>query len=614
MNNLSNKIEAHDRSVHEVLNNKKYMVDYFQREFKWEERHVEQLISDLASAFLNEYRPEHQRKEVENYNSYYLGPFVVSIKNGKRSIIDGQQRLTSITLLLIYLNNLQKDLGYNETLDPLIFSEKFGEKSFNIQVEERIPCMDQLFRSGRYDIKQDDDESTINLLNRYQDIEKAFPDEIKNSVLPYFIDWLKYNVVFVEIIAYSDENAYTIFETMNDRGLNLTPTEMLKGYLLSRFSEQKKRQKANEFWKECMQRIHFFDKDEDQRFIQAWFRGKYAETIRPGKAGSKNEDFEIIGTRFHNWFRDNLSKAGIKNELPSEFELFIDENFKFYYDAYIKILDAERVFNPALEHIYYIKRWGIANSLSYPLFLSPLMIDDRDEVINQKLNLTARFIETYVVKRSVNFKKFASSSIRYTIYTLVKEVRNQDLSSLKSILKRKLDEMEEDFEGMARFRLHGQNGSFVKFLLSRITAYVERQAGMNTSFEKYFHNPNGKPYEIEHIWADKFLEHQDEFKQEYDFIDYRNRLGALILLPRGTNQSFRDKPYEQKLKHYVKENLIAQSLSELSYQNNPNFLRVKNELTLAFKPHNMFKKTDIEQRQELYKEICKIIWNEEAFL
>jgi uncharacterized protein with ParB-like and HNH nuclease domain len=55
MSKLTNKIEAHDRSIAEVLDDKKYTVDYFQREFKWEERHIEQLVSDLTSSFLNEY-------------------------------------------------------------------------------------------------------------------------------------------------------------------------------------------------------------------------------------------------------------------------------------------------------------------------------------------------------------------------------------------------------------------------------------------------------------------------------------------------------------------------------------------------------------------------------
>lgn len=613
MSKLSNKIEAHDRSITEVLDDKKYTVDYFQREYKWEERHIEQLVSDLTSSFLNEYKPEHKRKDIENYNSYYLGPFVVSVKDGQRSIIDGQQRLTSLTLLLIYLNNLQKELGLSEKLESLIFSEKYGEMSFNIQVDERITCMESLFKTGEYEPKDSDDESTLNMADRYSDIEKAFPEEIKNSVLPFFIDWLKYNVVLVEIIAYSDENAYTIFETMNDRGLNLTPTEMLKGFILSKFQDSKKRQKANELWKTSMQELHTYDKDEDQRFIQAWFRAQYAETIRPGKAGSKNEDFEKIGTRFHSWFRDNLDKVGIEQDDSEGFQSFIDKDFKFFLNSYKHVLTAERKLSDTLQHLYYIRRWGIANSLSYPLLLASLKTTDNSGIILEKMDLMARYIEAFVVRRSVNFRKFASSSIRYTMYTLVKEIRRTEVQELKAILKRKLDEMEEPWSGVQHFRLHGQNRVFVKFLLSRITSYVEQQSGFNSSFEKYYHNPGGKSFEVEHIWADKFANHKDEFDQESDFQEYRNRIGALVLLPRGTNQSYGANPYNEKLSHYIKENLLVQSLCPLTYQNNPNFLSMMSKYSLPFKSHEVFKKGDISDRQRLYQAICESIWGPEIY-
>jgi hypothetical protein len=400
-----------------------------------------------------------------------------------------------------------------------------------------------------------------------------------------------------------------IFETMNDRGLNLTPTEMLKGFILSHFTDSKKRQNANDLWKESMQKLHVYDKDEDQRFVQAWFRGQYADTIRPGKAGSKNEDFENIGTRFHNWFRENLDKAKLGNENTADFECFVDLDFKFFLKAYLHILKAERTFTPALDNIYFIYRWGIANSLSYPLLLAPLNTKDDDKTLFAKMNLVARYIETFVVRRSVNFRKFASSSIRYTMYTLVKEIRNKDLSELGIILKRKLDEMEESFGGMMNLRLHGQNRYFIKFLLSRMTAFVEQKAGLSSSFEKYFHNPHAKPFEVEHIWADKFKEHRDEFEQELDFQERRNRIGGLLLLPSGTNQSFSAKPYPGKLLHYIKENLLAQSLCELAYQNNPNFLNMINTTGLPFIPHVEFKKFDIEQRQELYRAICEKMWN-----
>ena len=51
-------------------------------------------------------------------------------------------------------------------------------------------------------------------------ITQAFPEELSGEALPYFIDWFIENVVIVEITAYSDENAYTIFETMNVTNLN----------------------------------------------------------------------------------------------------------------------------------------------------------------------------------------------------------------------------------------------------------------------------------------------------------------------------------------------------------------------------------------------------------
>lgn len=609
MSKLENKIEARHRNLFDVLNEQKYTVDYFQREYSWGEKHIEELVTDLTSTFLNEYGPGDKREQGENYNNYYLGPFVVSSKDGKRSIIDGQQRLTSITLFLIYLHNLQKELGYQEKIESMIFSELRGSKSFNITVEDRIPCLEALFSNGCYSPSENDDESTRNMAERYQDIVEAFPDELKNEAFPFFIDWLKYNVIMVEILAYSDENAYTIFETMNDRGLNLTPSEMLKGFVLSRFNHADKRQKANDLWKKAMIELKSFEKDEDQRFFQSWLRAQYADTIRPGKAGSKNEDFEKIGTRFHSWVRDNLSKVGLVSDDGATFEHFINNQFQFYLKAYSQILEAEKSLNPKLEHVFYIHRWGIAPTLSFPLMLAPLNVGDSEETIFAKIDTVARYIETFVVRRSVNFRKFSASSIRYTMYSLVKEIRGKSHEQLKLILSKKLSEMQESFAGIADFRLHGQNYRFVKFMLSRMTAWVEHQTGMSTTFATYYEPEKGKPFEVEHIWADKYARHSEEFKKEHEFNNYRNRLGDLVLLPRGTNQSYGDLTYEEKHPHYIKENMLVKSLCPLTYDNNPNFTRLKSELKLPFRAHESFKKHDVDTRQELYRAICEQIWH-----
>ena len=170
--------------------------------------------------------------------------------------------------------------------------------------------------------------------------------------------------------------------------------------------------------------------------------------------------------------------------------------------------------------------------------------------------------------------------------------------------------MEESWDGFAQFRLHGQNRRFVKFLLSRITGFIEQRSGTPTSFSTYFVTLGTKPYEVEHIWADRFIEHRDEFDQQHEFENYRNHIGDLVLLPQGTNQSYGAKPYIQKIEHYLKENLFVKSLHPKAYENNPNFTQMAEALGLPFKEHESFSKADIDQRQALVQNICEVIWGQ----
>ena len=190
MSSIANNIHAEARTLSELLGGKKYEVDYFQREYKWEQSHIEQLLTDLESAFLANYQEGHTIKSVNSYNCYYMGPVVICDKGTSRSIVDGQQRLTSMTLLLIFLNNLQKEGPDPEDLEHLIYSRKHGKKSYNIEVPDRTQILEALFQSKNFDIEEEEDESVRNMYDRYQNIKRIFSDELK-SKLPLFIDWVK---------------------------------------------------------------------------------------------------------------------------------------------------------------------------------------------------------------------------------------------------------------------------------------------------------------------------------------------------------------------------------------------------------------------------------------
>ena len=271
METKNTAILAKDYRLSEILSNKKYSVDYFQREYKWQDINIQQLVFDLVGAFMESYRSGDSIKDVAHYGTYYMGSIVLNERGSVNSIIDGQQRITSLTLLLIYLYHATgKTMG--EQISNMIYSDSYGEKSFNIGVPERQECLQSLYEKGEYTIKDTDDESTKNMAARYNDICNCFPTEdFEGDMLKAFVYWVKENLILVKITALSEENAYTIFETMNDRGVPLTASDMLKGFILSKFSHNEKRTKVNAQWRKDMLTLDGYDtnKGAENQFFQS---------------------------------------------------------------------------------------------------------------------------------------------------------------------------------------------------------------------------------------------------------------------------------------------------------------------------------------------------------
>src|SRR5262249_44818285 len=281
---------------------------------------------------------------------YFLGSIIISEKEGQKFLIDGQQRLTSLTLLLIFLHHKLEDEEQRRQLADLIFSQRFGKRSFNLNVPEREPAMDALYTRLPFD-DRDQSESVLNIIGRYNDIEEQFSGQISGVALPYFADWLIENVHLVEITAYSDDDAYTIFETMNDRGLSLTPTEMLKGYLLTNIGDPTIRARATDVWRQRVSDLSKLGKDEDADAIKAWLRSQYAENIRERKAGASPQDFDLIGTEFHRWIHEHKDRLLLTTS--AAFVDFIENQFSTYARHYMQIRAAAETLTPGLEPIFY---------------------------------------------------------------------------------------------------------------------------------------------------------------------------------------------------------------------------------------------------------------------
>lgn len=598
------KIDGKEKSLSDLLSFKKYTIHYYQREYRWGKKQIEELIDDLTEEFLKYYDPDHSQDLVQQYGHYFLGSIIVSNSESQNAIIDGQQRLTSLTLLLIFLNNLQKDRPYRVPIDHLIFSEKFGKRSFNVSVEEREPCLNALYNNKSFD-PHGQPESVVAIYERYNDIIELFPEALKEETLPYFINWLIYNIDLVQILAYTEQDAHKIFVTMNDRGLSLTPTEMLKGFLLSEIQSDAIRNEANEIWKKKILQLNQIDKEEDANFFKNWLRAQYAETIRETKAGAENEDWDIIGKPFHKWVQENNRKMGLKKS--ADYEHFIKEHFPKFSDIYTDLKKYSLKFNKDYEYVFYNADRNF--TLQFQVILSVIDPSDDDETVKEKIQIVSKFLDQYIARRVFNFKTVDYSVMKNPMFKLSKKIRRKPASKLRSILQTELNSMEFKTEGIDWFYLNQFTARYMLHILARMTHYIEAGSGLATKFEDYVNRKIRNPYEIEHIWADHYEWFKDQFATEEDFQKVRNKFGDLLLLPKDKNASYNDNAYEDKLPMYFSENLLARTLNELCYQNNPGFLRFKDKENLKFTHFDHFTMKNIDKRQELYKQICEKIWN-----
>ena len=597
------EIRGDAKNIRELLSNQVFNIDYFQREYRWGKKHVEELIDDLSQEFIDSYNPDGPRSEVRKYDLYFLGSIVTSNKDGQRSIVDGQQRLTTLTLLLIYLYHKVDNHSEKGMIAPLISSYKFGQNSYNLNVPARNNCMNYLFSGVPLNQNAIHNQSVANMIDRYEDIESTFPEEIlQTEALGYFIDWLLERVYLVETTADDEAGSYTIFETMNDRGLSLTPTEMLRGYLLAQIDEEPKQSEALATWDDRIRELGRLGKEEDSDAIKNWLRGQHARSIRQGRQGASPEDFDLIGTEFHRWVRDREHELGLT--ASDAFHRFVTHDFDFYARWYSVLRDASNSMTEGLDSLFYVARTNF--TLQYMPALASLCINDNEDVCMRKLRAVVTAIDCVLSRRVWNNRSNSHSTMRVFMFQAVTlQARRKTLDQLTEFLCNLVDGYSEQF-APSDFSLHGMNRPKIHQMLARMTDFVDGKSGRPSLYQDYLKRWGSGYYQIEHVLSESHREGFDNF-------DYhRNKIGALVLLRGNDNASIGDKRYEEKRSLYPQRNLLAGSLDGITYHNNPGFRAFMDTSGLPFKPYEVFDVDAINERQELYRQLAEHIWSTDS--
>ena len=242
-----------------IFTGTEYIVPIYQRSYAWEKEEIEQLLNDIFDF----------TDQNDSESKYYLGSLIVDdLGNNQFSVIDGQQRLTTLFLLFTYLRNKKKELG-------------LSEKSLGFEAREKSnKTLTALFYGKREEISSS--LYANELTNGYDIICDYFGEKIEKTkneaLLDSFIgSFEKIHIIRTQVPKDIDLNHY--FEIMNTRGEQLEIHEIAKGKLIAKITDLNKRKVASMIWDNCSQM---------DKYIQMTFK----PDLRNSLFGSNWDKFE----------------------------------------------------------------------------------------------------------------------------------------------------------------------------------------------------------------------------------------------------------------------------------------------------------------------------------
>jgi uncharacterized protein with ParB-like and HNH nuclease domain len=593
--------------------NKQYYLDFYQRDYQWKREHVDKLLEDIFYRFSLEYKKDLDvnQEVVSEFDWYYLNAYVTNDYKGKTFIVDGQQRLTTLTLILIKLYHMAKE--YNSTRVDVVKEQIMGAgldgHTYWMGQGLRKIILEDIFKHQEKTIEYEEDDVSIkHMYDNYKTIDRLLEQFIQNfHMLDTFILYFLIRVQLVNIQIQETKDVPMVFEVINDRGERLKPYEVLKGKLLGQIDKNEIDPYYN-IWQEHIHALQLISDREVDDFFRFYFRAKYVDN---------RADWRDFDGEYHKVIYEEKwdNKIHLKHN-PTGVKSFITQDLDYYASLYLKIRNGSN--NPAKYPYLYF------NSLNdqdrqYLLILSACQTNDPDEA--EKIDLISRLFDRYFSLLQLT-GSYDSNRFTKSLTELNKNMRNKSLDEISTIMTQHLladisDAKETEVSTpfvWGYFSTAGTslNYRFTKYFFARIDHFIAENSTEETA-QSYYNlvskigPKNG--YHIEHILAHNdenmalFGDDEDMFNQE------RNRLGAILLLQGKDNIASKNEPYREKLKIYkTRQVLWNKTLSGDFYHKNPAFREFAKRNKLNFKPYEIFDGTAVEERQRLLFDIIQIIW------
>ena len=507
-----------------LANSKKYKVPRFQRSYSWEEANWEDLWLDILDLKNNE------------ESIHYLGTIVLQSEDNKTfTIIDGQQRIVTLSIIILACLKLLSDLiekgiepKRNKERKEIFINQYIGFKDpKSLTYESKLTLNEtdkDLYNSYLVQLKKP------NLLSKLPDSNKLLVNAydyfitklesicLKNSgesIADFIESILSTRLFFIQIIVDDTISAYTVFETLNARGVELTTTDLLKNYLFSLLDSEIDINTLQPRWNRIVNTISYRNFPDFLRYYI-------------------NSQQQLV--RADRLFREIKNKV---NDKDSVFKI-LDELEK-YSDIYVALDDPEN------------ELWNDFNNCKdIRVLLNELKLFEVKQhktlLLAVYFKLKEHFESVLRIIRAITFRynvigKLNPNILEKAYNAAAIEVNNGNLRTPKEIQKKLQDIYidDESFKSSFSTKSFDTNKTKEKKLVRYILLSIENQ-----NYQKDYHLLDTSAT-IEHVFPENYMNVNEDIDNSMIY-----RLGNLTLLEPALNKDCGDKPFKEKIKIYEK--------------------------------------------------------------
>lgn len=522
------KINSIDKNIKNVLSASYYRIPRFQRPYSWTQENISDFWIDII---------------VDSESDYFIGSIVVfDAGNDTFGIVDGQQRLSTITMVLCALRNTLEAEGFQglaKAVHQLIERPDINNKPrFVLSTESSFPYFQEYIQKyGEPEVQvqageeEKDIENTFNQIKQYiDDTVKSIKNDptlnedgknkrIQEKLISIRDKLLNLKIIFIELD--NEDNAYTIFETLNTRGKDLNVADLVKA-LITRLLPAKNPNvdTAKIRWEQVLNTIEGSSADIDVvGFLHHYWLSKY--------------DYTTVKKLFK-----EIKKRIKKNDAQS----FLDElvrDSKTYREihetSYANWKIEQQRIRDALDAftLFRIRQ-------QVPIVLSVMRDYKAGELKKKEVERILTCIENFHFiftaitsqRSSGGISQMYALSARALVHETTRDKNLEVLKDLEGKLIKRVpiyQEFEANFGEIKYSDDYTKQKKLVQYILRRVHEYYN--AGIAADYDKMT---------IEHIspQGDSGIGSVDN--------EHMAKLGNLILVPQGLNEKLSNKPFSEK--------------------------------------------------------------------